>query len=234
MLRVNHLAGFGVKRAAAASIPSVLLMHLNGSNGSTTFTDVYSHSFSVGGNAQISTAQSKFGGASALFDGTGDYINTADSADWHWDGDFTIEMWLYPTNLSPAAAYAIMSQAAASGNEVTLAINTAGKVYIRKEVSGVGTNVTSTTALTINTWQHVAVVRSGSAVTFYLNGVANGSGTWTGNTDMTSGLYIGGYFYAGSFLSGRYYYGYMDELRITKGTARYLSGFTPASSEFTE
>lgn len=234
MLRVNHLNGFGGRRSVVASIPSVLLMHMDGSNGSTTFTDEYSHTFTAAGNAQISTAQSQFGGASGLFDGTGDYISASDSADWYWDADFTIEAWLYPTNLSPAAAYAVISQSSGADNEVTIAINTSGQLYIRRETGGASSQLASTTALTLNTWQHVAIVRSGSTVTFYKDGTANGSGSWTGNADQTSSLYIGGYWYAGSFLSGRYYFGYIDELRITKGTARYTGNFTPSASAFTE
>ncbi|MGE3298622.1 MAG: phage tail protein, partial [Porticoccaceae bacterium] len=60
----------------------VALLHMDGTNGSTTFTDQKGHTFTATGNAQISTAQSKFGGASALFDGTGDLVSSADHADW--------------------------------------------------------------------------------------------------------------------------------------------------------
>lgn len=211
---------------------TVLLIHADGTNGSTAIVEETGKPITVGGNAQISTAQSKFGGSSIAFDGSGDYLSLADSADWHWDGDFTLEMWLYPTNLSPSAAYAILSQSSSGSNEVALAIDTAGKLYLRKEVSGSGTNVTSTNALTLNAWQHIAVVRIGSTVTFYKDGVANGSGTWTGNTDQTSGLYVGGYWYNGAFLSDRYYYGYIDEIRINKGEALYTANFTPPPQPF--
>lgn len=65
-----------------------LLLHSDGIDGSTNFTDVMGHAIFANGNAQIDTAQFKFGGASALFDGAGDGISVADSADWYWDGDF--------------------------------------------------------------------------------------------------------------------------------------------------
>lgn len=211
----------------------VLLLHCNGTNGSTNFIDEAGKVITPFGNAQISTAQSKFGGASGLFDGTNDYISAPDSADWYWDTDFTIEAWLYPTNLNPTVAYAVISQSSSVNNEVTIAINSSGQLYIRRETAAAALNFTSTNALTLNTWQHVAIVRSGSTVTFYKNGTANGSGNWTGNADQTSSLYIGGYWYGGSFLSGRYYFGYIDELRITKGIARYTANFTPPTAPFT-
>lgn len=76
----------------------VALLHMNGSDASTTFTDQRGHTFTAAGNAQIDTAQSKFGGASGLFDASGDYISTPDSDEWSFgSGDFTIECWYRPT-----------------------------------------------------------------------------------------------------------------------------------------
>ena len=72
----------------------VALLHFDGADGSTTFTDVKGHTFTAAGNAQIDTAQSLFGGASLLLDGSGDYIWAADSADWDFGtADFAVELW---------------------------------------------------------------------------------------------------------------------------------------------
>src|SRR5512140_3292044 len=74
---------------------TVSLLHMNGSDGSTVFWDESARLWTAAGNARIDTAQSKFGGASALFAGTGGYINTADSADWDTGpGDFTVDLWV--------------------------------------------------------------------------------------------------------------------------------------------
>ncbi len=73
-------------------------MHFSGSNGSTTFVDnsPVTKSFTVNGNSQISTAQSKFGSSSLLLDGTGDYLSSPSNADYAFGtGDFTIECWAY-------------------------------------------------------------------------------------------------------------------------------------------
>src|SRR5690554_1699309 len=75
----------------------VLLLHGDGTDGSTTITDNSgsAHSPTVNGNSQIDTAESQFGGASVLFDGSGDYLEYADSADWDFGtGDFTVEFWM--------------------------------------------------------------------------------------------------------------------------------------------
>src|SRR3990167_5787652 len=78
-----------------------LLLHMDGADASTTFTDEVGHVFTPAGNAQIDTAQSKFGGASGLFDGTGDYITTPNSADFDpGTGSFTAEMWIRPAALT--------------------------------------------------------------------------------------------------------------------------------------
>ncbi len=73
-----------------------LLLHMDGSNGSTNFVDsAQSRSVTANGNAQISTSQYKFGGASGYFDGSGDYLTVPDSSDWTFGtGDFTIDLWV--------------------------------------------------------------------------------------------------------------------------------------------
>jgi len=74
------------------------LLHMNGVDGSQSFVDDAvggSHTWTAYGNAQIDTAQSKFGGASGLFDGTGDWIDTPDSDDFDvLSGDFTVDLWI--------------------------------------------------------------------------------------------------------------------------------------------
>ena len=75
----------------------VALLHLDGANGSATFTDQKGHTFTAGGSATLSTAQQKFGSASLVLNGSTQYITSATSADWEMgSGDFTIEMWVRP------------------------------------------------------------------------------------------------------------------------------------------
>ena len=217
-----------------------LLMHFNGSNGSTTFIDnsPVTKSFTVNGNSQISTAQSKFGESSAYFDGTGDYLSTNSSNDFAFGtGDFTVEFWIYSSDVSSATQRGFLQTSDTSGGLKTsytsgIIINQ-GANNVGSSLNGgisvniAGTNIgSSTSVITTNTWYHIALVRNSGTSTLYVNGTSVGSGTTTGNCSGTY-LSIGGY-YNTSYL----YQGYLDELRITKGVARYTNNFTPQTSEF--
>jgi hypothetical protein len=104
----DDLDGFTIEVEAEATDPNfasvVLLVGFDGSDGSTTFTDESgaAHALTAVGNVQVDTAQSKFGGASGLFDGAGDAITAADSAAWHFGtGDFTVEAWVRFSRVLP-------------------------------------------------------------------------------------------------------------------------------------
>jgi hypothetical protein len=88
-----------------------LLLHGDGTNGSTTITDssISPKTVTAVGNAQISTAQSKFGGASIAFNGTTSYLTTPANSDFAYDADFTIECWLYLTGSAFGAILDVFS-----------------------------------------------------------------------------------------------------------------------------
>jgi hypothetical protein len=217
-----------------------ILMHCNGNNGSTTFIDnsPTPKTVTANGNAQISTTQSKFGGASAYFDGTGDYLSTNTSSDFAFGtGDFTVECWIYSSDVSGSTQRGFLQTSDTSGGLKTS--YTTGIVIAQGSIVGgaaltgalianvAGTAVSSSVAvITTNTWYHIALVRLSGTSTLYVNGTSVGSATTAGNCSGTY-LAIGGY-YNTSFL----YQGYLDELRITKGVARYTSNFTVQSEEF--
>ena len=170
------------------------------------------------GNAQISTAQSKWGGSSMAFDGTGDYLLAPSSQYIAFPGDFTFECWLYRT---------------ASTGEGTLFYNTtSGGINIFMDVSGtwgigrsgvaVDNNFGSTPSA--NTWNHIAVSRSGSTIKAFVNGTQVFSGT---NTQS----YVAGPFQVGLSAYGTIT-GYIQDLRITKGYARYTTNFTAPTAAF--
>ncbi|MBI5306156.1 LamG domain-containing protein [Candidatus Wolfebacteria bacterium] len=201
-----------------------LLLHMNGTNGSTTFTDSETTPKTVTavGNAQISTAQSKFGGASGLFNGNGDYLRVSSTDFDLGTGDFTIDVWMR-ANTWPAAGCATPFQIGNYFNN-----------WIQPEICYTGTLLrTYTTTLQYNyypsggfltnTWYHYAIVRSGTTMKQYINGLEISSGTNTESIlNGTQGLWIGAY-------SGplQFFNGYIDEFRISKGIARWTSNFTP-------
>jgi len=212
---------------------TVLMLHSNGNDGSANFVDssFSNHSIIANGNAQIDTAQSKFGGASGLFDGTGDYLSLADSDDWNFgSGDFTIDSWVRYNTLPFAIDSVFCSQTTDLNNFFRFILNgdsTNNFVYQFVNASTVYTNAVTWNPTT-NTWYHMALVRSGNNLYFFVNGVQAGSTVTQVEfpANYTGALRISE-FYGGGYTNGR-----MDELRISKGIARWTSDFTPPTSEY--
>ena len=200
-----------------------LLMHFNGTNGSTTMTDNSKNNATVTATngAAISTAQSKFGGTSLLLDGTNDYLSIPDNTPLVLSGgSYTIECWIRPTGNYANYNTIIAKRAASTAWDVYLRITTGVLSFYN------GTNYESSVTPTVNVWSHIAAVYNGSTINLYLNGV-NVLSSATGNSDVDALIYIG------SFPSAaEYFIGYMDELRITKGIARYTGNFTPSTTQF--
>ena len=217
----------------------VLLLDGDGTSGSTTFTDKSnaSHTITTNGNTQVDTAVKKFGTGSIEFDGTGDYLSISDSEYFNMgSGDFTAECWAYFNSLSTTEPF-IMGQWSGDLNAGTLnwaimlSTNTG---YVRFITSSNGNGVlfdlsTSTTSfsLSTSTWYHIAAVRNGSSFKIFVDGVERAS------TTNTSALYNAtNAFTIGAESDGQQQAmnGYLDDLRITKGVARYSSSFTPPTS----
>ena len=219
-----------------------LLLHGDGTNGSTTITDS-SRSLKTAtrvGDVQISTAQSKFGGSSIAFDKVGDRITYSNSDFAFGTGDFTVEAWIYSRDVSSATARGWFQTSTVTGG---LQRSYANGLSILQGVKGSGGSANgglciaidgsnffgstgSTAVLFANQWQHIAVTRSGATCRAFVDGTEVGSGTNSSNL-TGSNLCVGGY-YSTLFL----YDGYIDDLRITKGVARYTANFTPPTAPF--
>jgi len=174
------------------------------------------------GNAQVDTAVTKFGSGSMYFDGSGDYLIAQSSEDFDFPGDFTIEMWLNLDNVT-STWQAIISRAyAISGGWRLYKLTGSNNLVWYSSSSAIAT--TSNSPLASGVWGHVAVVRSGSTISIYIDGILRGSGTNStsyipGNYDLEIG--------SGVVTSSFPMTGYIEDLRITKGLARYTSNFTP-------
>ena len=187
------------------------------------------------GNAQISTTQSKFGGSSMYFDGTGDYLipNAGGSNVLYalGTGDFTIETWVYPTSFTGQSNInTIFDFRPASTNGIypTLFL-TLTNGYLTYFVNN-SNAITTTSTPTLNTWSHVALVRSSGSTRLYLNGTQVGS-TYTDTNNYlgsASRPLIGT---SGFFVVSDFFTGYMDDFRITR-FARYTANFTAPTSAF--
>jgi len=204
-----------------------LLLHMNGTDGSTTFTDSSSsaHTVTAFGNAQIDTAQSKYGGASGLFDGSGDYCSVASSADFGMgDSDYTIEGWIYQGNETTTRCIFDNREL---GQGIAIYSSVGGglenKLVVANNADIIGS---STPSFPTNTWSHWAVTRESGTLRGFIDGVevinVVDSRTYASSTTV----YLGANYIASQNISG-----WVDDYRITKGVARYTANFTPPTAQ---
>jgi len=195
------------------------------------------------GSAATSTTQKKFGTASLASLAAGDFYTVPDSSAFDFgSGDFTVEMWLYPVAgnsgyrslYSKRATTATVAPVQAfidpSGVLTVFAANAASAGSVAWTVT-----ITASSSPSVGQWSHFAMVRSGSTVTVYLNGVSVGSSSALGGSALAQNNAA---FCVGSTYSGgagdAYFGGYIDEFRVSKGVARYTASFTPATAAFAD
>ncbi len=197
-------------------------------NAATGLTDVSSRNRNPAayGNVAISTAQSKYYGSSAYFDGTSNagYLTLDDGN--LGSGDFTVELWAYlisrnstyPCFVSNYTTFTTGSFSFFAGHNVN---PTKYSIFL----NGSPTGIYSSNNIIYNSWVHLAVVRSGSNITIYVNGTSDGTGTSSATLNGVGSKYwIGA---SGDTPPNTYLNGYLQDLRIYKGLAKYTANFTP-------
>jgi hypothetical protein len=218
---------------------TVLLLKGDGANGSTTILDSSKvaggpKTVTAVGNAQISTAiADPFGNSTRgviAFDGTGDRLTTpSDSAFAFGTADFTVEAWIRESSRGQYASLLEIGPHLGSGiifltnggNNVNGNIGVYANGFIGLQAAG-----------PLNSWNHVAYVRASGQLVCYVNGVGGAPASLTNNFTNTTTITIGSK--DGGSPVGPVYdlSGYIDDLRITKGVARYTSNFTPPTAPF--
>lgn len=210
-----------------------VLLHLDGANASTVITDeILGKTWTANGGAKISTAQSKFGGASVLFNGSTDWIDTPDHADFALgSGNFTFDFWIRRAAIN--SLQNIFGQNDSSLSTAALSImcwvGSNNKVVIdfygtsNKELTSVG-------LISDTNWHHTAIVRNGNTLFLYLDGIQDSSIDVTGLTanDSSNKFAVGR---AGEYTSTPFN-GYIDEFRFSKGVARWTTNFTPPTAPY--
>lgn len=177
------------------------------------------------GNAQISTSVVKYGTGSLAFNGSTDYLTSPQSVNIDLPGDFTVECWIYFGSVSGTSA--IVGKWGGSGAYawVLQYISGTGLRFYTGVSGGLGTSIAGAWTPSTGVWYHIAVSRSSGSVRLFVNG--SQVGTTTTNTDncttSNQALNIG----RNADTNIQYLNGYIDDLRITKGVARYISNFTP-------
>jgi len=207
-----------------------LMLHCNGTDGSTSFPDSSeeSHSVSAVGTAEVDTAQKVFGTGSLLCTNNGDYLSAPDSADWDFgSGDFTLDCRLRFSSLTLPPAFFVRQTSGSS--YFYIAWQTNGNVRFRDY--GGTFDATFPWSPSVDTWYHFAITRSGSSIRCFIDGTQIGSTqTFAGSfIDRSVPLYMGGFPIFNFWLKG-----WMDEIRVSKGIARWTSNFTPPTQEYSE
>lgn len=214
---------------------TVLAITFDGNNSSTPLTDLKGHAVTANGGAAISTAQSKFSLGSLSLDGADDCVVIANSADFDIaTGDFTIETWFYC--LSTGSYYDCLAAKVTEGSNGNAPFRIglySGKlfVYCRNSTdSGWAVALEPTTTITSAAWHHVALVRSGSTFTLYLDGNAVSTATYSGSLlTNTAPIKIGTL--DNTNPEKWWFYGYINNFRFTK-VARYTGNFVPDNVSF--
>ena len=218
----------------------VLLLPMNGADGGTTFTDYSQRKMEVfaNGGVKTETDRSKYYGSSGYFDGTGDYLSLYDTNYLYFNGDFCIEAWVSLTALPEAGiednqirmiycdrdrlsdAYRIFFgvsywQGSQTSPGLWFQINNSTNV-----LSLIGS---PTSAMQANTWYHCAATVSSGTGRIFIDGKLINSALLSGSVPNISWIPVIGTGWSGYFD----FHGYMQDLRITKGVARYTDTFTP-------
>jgi len=182
------------------------------------------------GNAQISTSFRRYGSGSLAFDGTGDWLFGPFTQNFNFGtGSFTWEAWVYPNSVSGIVGLFAVSGGSGANPKFVVHMNGGTpNIHYNNLTGGADIYTAATSAISANTWTHLAFVRNGSTWTWYINGVASGTGSNSTSISFTSQpVYVG---YGGeSYFAA--FNGYIDDLRVTRGVARYTANFTPPTAQ---
>ena len=208
---------------------SKVLLHLN-----SDFTDESGKTWGTGdGTPVISTSISKFGGGSLNLTDGASSISTGTSADFWLDGgnsasSWTIDCWTRFTVETNQGGAIIQFRSNNSNHwEIFKGVST---LEFQTTTSGLGFAVSWSPS--INAWYHIALVKSGTNYKFFVNGTQIGS-TYTSSaviSNYTGTLKLGTYKNDAGI--SKFLQGYLDEVRVSKGVARWTSAFTPPTSEY--
>lgn len=218
-----------------------LLLSGNGGNGSTTILDsgpLGTAPSAVVGDVKIDTAQAKYGNASILFDGAGDYLEYANISAYEFGtGDFTIECWVrfsaYSASYAGAYGAALVTQYKGdSGTPVGFQVRVNGSASQYDTINvytGTSDLYFSGAAIPLNTWTHIAVSRRSGSIRAFVDGVQRGS-TVSNSDNFTASQTVSRPLRIGQLNDETFKFslnGRLADVRIKKGEGLYVSNFTP-------
>lgn len=209
-----------------------VLLHCDGADASTTITDESGKTWTARNHAQLDTDQYKFGTASLLLDGTDDYIDTPDGDDFTvGSGDFTFDFWI--KRASTGGRQGLFGQCNSSGGygSVLAEFNTSNqlKVYAYYNAGANAITHTGATYTDTSAWHHIAVIRYSNYLYTAIDGTLSAGTSCNVTVDNVANNFVIGRM--GDY-AGAYFNGWIDELRFSKGIARWTSNFTPPSAAY--
>lgn len=212
---------------------TVLLLSGNGTNNAnnSVFLDnsVYNSIVTRVGNSTQGSFTPYGVNWSNYFDGTTDYLSVpTDVALGFGTGDFTVEMWIYPTaNPANGVGTIVDFRTAETASATVVRINSSFQMLVYNGPSNVETTFTSQ-VVTLNAWHHIAYVRIAGVAYGYINGKLAGSIAITSNLGSSQPAYIGT-----NLTAGYNFNGYISNFRVVKGTGLYTAPFTVQTSSLT-
>ena len=223
-LPLDYIKTFGSTAGDDQFAKVTALFNFDGSDGDTTTSGLDASNknltLSYSSGDQLSNTQKKFG-ATSLY--VADNVTVSSSDGFNMGtGDFTIEGWYYLTQFNNQFLYDQWSSSStgAGNNQIYVKSTDGGSIRVYYDGSG---KFTTTGGFSLNTWTHLAVVRYSNTITVYFNGTADGTTqSYSGQFGKTGDLYIGDQHAGGGGAPQMY----VDDLRVTKGLARYTSNFT--------
>ena len=205
--------------------PPVVLLHFDGINASTTFTDESGKVWTANGGVKLTTTAPKFGSANGLFvTGNSGYISTPTHSGFELGAEnFTIDFWLKWSSTQYAFLFA--------NNDIWIHKNWGNIEFWWWNGSSMSSR-NFVSSISQNTWTHIAIIRYGDYVKVYINGSTVDTGVFLGSSftfrNLPATSYIGGF----PEQSGHYLTGYIDEFRFLKGTAMWTTNFTPPTAAY--
>jgi hypothetical protein len=174
-------------------------------------------------SAQISTSVFKYGTGSVRT-GSGNYLSTPIKTQFQLTGDFTVETWAYVVNNVSAAVLLDCSAGGGINGWFLEYSNARGLFFALGSAS-----LAYATTPTLTTWTHLAISRQSGTLRLFINGTLVASGSAASYATATLPLLVGA---ANSYTTTYYFDGYLDDIRITNGVARYTATFTPPTAAF--
>lgn len=219
-----YTSSFTPPTAPLTAITNTALL-LNFANAAI-FDNTQKNNLETVGNAQIDTTVKKYGTGSIEFDGTGDWLTIPNNINLQLQSaNFTIEFWVYLASGDTGSNRGLIAKGGASTGWL-VSLDATQKVVFTFTTS----TITSSGAITTDAWNHIAVVREGTGTNLtkiYINGTNDGTGTVSTNFNQTEIMYVGANRTGATPMKG-----YMDDIRISNGVARYTANFTPPTQAF--